>query len=112
MTMHKFLVGLFLALLAGVAWAFPVDLEVDAEGLNIGTVVHSDDKLAIVSVTNQEEFPLRCEAEFHSGPEHGRTRFAIIEPGRVASMSWAPRREVVRLRIALSCQPHENGNAR
>jgi hypothetical protein len=109
--MQKFFVTLVLALLAGVAWAFPVDLEVDADGLSIGTVVHSDGALAIVSVTNQEEFPLRCDAEFLSGPEFGRTRHAIIEPGRVASMSWTPQREVVRLTIKLSCARHRNGDA-
>jgi hypothetical protein len=50
---------------------------------------------------------IRCEAVFRNGPEVGRARRAIIEPGDSAALSWIPRRTVVRLRVELRCEPQE-----
>jgi hypothetical protein len=107
--MRKPFIAGVLALLAGTAWAFPADLEIRPKELSIGAVVHSDGRVAMVRVTNQEETALRCEAFFRNGPEQGRTRHAIVGSGDSTTLSWTPRREVVRLRIQLNCQPHEGG---
>lgn len=102
--MYRLIAALALLLLSQAAAAFPIDLEVDAEGLDLEAVVHTDGLLAVVQVTNHEQAAIRCTARFFAGPDRGRTRRAIIEPGHSASLSWAPRRTVVRLRVELSCQ--------
>jgi hypothetical protein len=105
--MPRLIAALVLMTMAGAAAAFPVDLEVDAGELRIGTIVHSDGHIAVVRVTNDEDVTVRCDAVFRNGPEVGRERNAIIEPSASAALSWTPRREVVRLRIELTCQRHE-----
>jgi hypothetical protein len=103
--MSRLLASVLLLSLAGSAWAFPTDLEISAGDLAIQAVVHTDGRNAIVNVSNSEDFAVRCDALFRNGPEMGRVRRAIIEPGDSAPLSWTPRREVVRLRIELECVP-------
>jgi hypothetical protein len=105
--MYKLFIAVMAALMAGTAWGYPADLEIRPKGLNIGAIVHSDGRLAMVRITNQEATPLRCDAFFRNGPEQGRTRHAIVDSGDSATLSWMPRREVVRLRIQLNCEPHD-----
>ena len=92
-----------LLLAAGNAFAFPVELEFDPGGLDVVAAAHSDGRLALVRVVNGEEFALRCEAVFRNGPEIARTRQAIVAAGGQATLSWAPNRRVVRLRIEVQC---------
>lgn len=105
--MRRLLAGMLLALLAGDATAYPTDLEVDAGVLNVGTAVLSDGRLAVVRVTNQEPFAVRCDAVFRNGPEVGRVRRVIIQPAETGALTWTPRREVVRLRVELKCEPRD-----
>lgn len=96
-----------LALLAGPAGAYPTDIEVDAGTLHVTAAVHADGRLAIVEVTNQERFAVRCHAVFRNGPEVGRGRRTIVGAGDTGTLTWSPRREVVRLRVELSCAPQD-----
>lgn len=92
-----------LLLAGGNAFAFPVELEFDPGELDVAAEVHSDGRLALVRVVNSEEFALRCQAVFRNGPEIARTRQAIVAAGDRATLSWAPNRRVVRMRIELQC---------
>lgn len=103
--MHRFLLAACLALLASHAAAFPVDLNFDAAELNVSADVHSDGRLAAVRVTNHEDFAVRCTARFRNGPEQVRVRHRIIPPGEHSTITWTPRRQVVRLVIELRCVP-------
>lgn len=103
--MPRLIFALLLLLFCQAAAAYPIDLEVDAPDIEVATVVHTDGLLAVVQVTNHERATIRCDAMFHNGPERGRARRAIIEPGQSASLSWTPRRSVVRLRVQLHCKP-------
>ena len=105
--MHRFLLAVFLALLASPAAAFPVELDFDAAGLDVSADVHSDGRLAAVRVVNNENFALRCTARFRNGPEQVRVRRAIVAAGEQATISWTPRRQVVRLVIELHCAPRD-----
>lgn len=105
--MPRILTAALLALLAGAAAAYPTDLEVDAGSVKITAKVISDGRLAVVHVTNLEGFAVRCDAVFRNGPELGRARRAIIEPAETGALTWMPRREVVRLRVELSCEPQD-----
>jgi hypothetical protein len=105
--MQRILTAALLAIMAGPAAAYPTDLEVDADSLNLTATVISDGRLAVVRVANHEGFAVRCDAVFRNGPELGRVRRAIIEPADTGALTWMPRREVVRLRVELSCQPQD-----
>jgi hypothetical protein len=104
--MYRLMTVLLLALASGAAAAYPIDLEVRADELNVTTVVHADGRLAVIEVSNHEPYAVRCEALFRNGPEQGRSRRAIIESGTALPLTWMPRREVVRLRVELRCEPH------
>lgn len=103
--MHRFLLAIFLALLATNAAAFPVDMNFDPADLNVSADVKSDGRLAAVRVVNHEDFAVRCTARFRNGPEQVRARHAIIPPGERTTLTWTPRRQVVRLVIELRCAP-------
>lgn len=105
--MRKLLSGALLALITSGVAAYPIDLEMEQDFERLGAMVVSDGRLAVVRVTNGEQFAVRCDAVFHNGPEIGRVRRAIIEPEGTEALSWMPRRTVVRLRVELSCEPHE-----
>lgn len=101
--MHRVLAVVLLALLATNAAAFPTDLEIDSGGLAVQATTASDGRLAIVQISNREPFAIRCETSFRNGPEVGRTRRTTLEPAESASVSWMPRRQVIRVRVVLSC---------
>ena len=104
--MYKLVAVLLLALASGSAVAYPIDLELRVDELNVSSVVHTDGRLAVIEVSNHEPNAVRCEALFRNGPERGRSRRAIIESGAALPLTWMPRREVVRLRVELRCEPH------
>ena len=108
--MRKLLTGMSLALFAVAAMAFPTDLELDVGGLNVEALTHIDGRVALVRVSNHESCAVRCEAVFRNGPEISRARRAVIDPADTAVLSWTPRREVVRLRVELSCAPDGAAN--
>lgn len=103
--MRKSLAAVSLALLATTAAAFPTDLEINAEGLSVTAHTESDGRLAFVHINNREAFAVRCEAAFRNGPEVGRVRRATLEAAESRSLSWMPRRQVIRVRVVLSCVP-------
>lgn len=105
--MRKILATALLALMVGQAAAYPTDLEVDAGTLNIAALVISDGRLAGVQVTNRETFPVRCSAVFRNGPETGRAPRTVIGSAETGALTWMPRREVLRLRIELRCEPDD-----
>lgn len=101
--MKKLLLCLLASLLPGTVLAFPTELANTSDVAAVAAI-HSDGRLAVVQVENREPFTIRCDAVFHNGPEQSRTRRAIIEPAQSASLSWMPRRNVVRLRVELRCE--------
>lgn len=105
--MRKIITAVSLALLATAAAAFPTDLEINAEGLSIAAQTESDGRLAFIHISNREAFAVRCEAAFRNGPEVSRVRRATLEAAESRSLSWMPRRQVIRVRVVLSCVPLE-----
>jgi len=105
--MRRFLTALLIAVLPVAAAAYPSELTMEVGGLDVTGTLYADGPVAAVRVTNHENVSVRCSAEFRNGPEQGRPRRAIIEPGDMAIMSWSPRREVVRLEVVVSCEREE-----
>ena len=103
--MHRKLVAALLALYATTVAAFPTELEVSAGSSQVSAAAESDGRMAIVRVTNLESFAVVCSAVFRNGPETGRARPTTISPGDAGTLTWVPRRQVVRLRVELRCEP-------
>jgi hypothetical protein len=101
---HRLLATLMLLAAASAAFAFAIDLDFDPAGLDVVAEPYSEGPVAVVRLFNGEEFPVRCRATFRNGPEASRLRQAIVPGGESATLSWAPKRSVVRLRVELQCE--------
>ena len=104
---YRLFLTLILMFAASSALAFAVDLEFDPRGLDVVAEPFAQGPVALVRIINGEEFPVLCRAVFRNGPEASRQRQAVVAPGDSATISWAPQRTVVRLRIGLHCERRE-----
>lgn len=104
---HRLILTLVLLFAASTALAYPVELEFEPRGLDVFAESYSEGPMAMVRVTNGEDFPVVCRAVFRNGPEASRQRQAVVAPGDSALLSWAPKRTVVRLRVGLHCERQE-----
>lgn len=101
---HRFIITLVLLFTASAALAYPVELEFEPRGLDVVAEPFAQGPVALVRVTNGEDFPVICRAVFRNGPEASRQRQAVVAPGDSATISWSPKREVVRMRVGLHCE--------
>lgn len=104
---HRLVIAVALLFTASAALAFPVELEFEPRGLDVLAESFSEGSMAMVRVTNGEDFPVVCRAVFRNGPEASRQRQAVVGPGDSTVISWAPKRNVVRLRVGLHCERQE-----
>ena len=86
------------------AQAFPIEIKLRSEGLDIDTIPMQVHWGAIVRVKNNELLAIRCNARFVNGPEE-RRRVATIPPGDIVPMRYNSQREILRLRVFLDCVP-------
>ena len=92
---------------ATAALAYPVEMQVERNGLDIFAEVDQVGVQTIVRVRNGESFAVRCEAVFRNGPEMSRSRRATLESGETLPFTFVPRRTVVRLRVEVWCESAE-----
>lgn len=104
---YRLFLTLTLLFTANVAFAFAIELDFDPRGLDIVAEPFAQGPVALVRIINGEDFPVVCRAVFRNGPEASRQRQAIVAPGGSTTMSWSPRRQVVRLRVGLHCERRE-----
>lgn len=101
-------VAAVLAMLApAIALAYPVEVLFTSRGLDITIQDVQQDNSTILHLTNHEPVTVRCEIEFDAGVET-RRRSAIINAGAGQTMTHTPRREVVRMRVRVACEPLED----
>ncbi|WP_313024965.1 3-phosphoglycerate kinase [Pseudomonas lopnurensis] len=99
---------LFLALLplAATAASYPVELEQQLNGAEITATPESIDRdLAGLLLLNYGQAPAVCTAVFRNGPEAPRTRRTELQPGERKALTSKFKRDVIRLRIKLTCEP-------
>ncbi|MGB5209429.1 MAG: hypothetical protein WBN31_12795 [Gammaproteobacteria bacterium] len=85
------------------AAAYPVDLDIDTEGLEV-TVNRVDvDEAVVLQVHNYETRPIRCNFEFRNGPEVARQRKVSIDASADRVVRWTPGRSVVRVKVSGKC---------
>ena len=94
------------ALSAGTALAsFPVDLESDLSGMEIGVCTTTTGQTTILEIINREEQKIECRARFRSGPEIPRERRRVLGPREKTILSHTSQREVIRVTVKLACSP-------
>jgi hypothetical protein len=103
-----FLLGAMLV--GGVAQAYPIDVQVKTQGLDLEAQPKLLGDATVMRLVNHEPFPVRCDVHFSNGPEIGRTRKVTVKAGGDHIARFTPSRAVVRVKVVVECWPAE-GNA-
>ena len=98
-------------LLSAVAAAFPVEFDVNTEGLEVDIVRVDVDEAVVLRVRNYEDGEIRCDLTFRNGPEIARQRKISVDAGQQHVVRWNPSRHVVRIRVSGSCWRSDEARA-
>ncbi|WP_445179376.1 3-phosphoglycerate kinase [Pseudomonas sp. McL0111] len=103
--MNKFCCVL-LALLPLTAFAYPIDVQKNLNGLKIDYETYdTDTDMGSIKVVNYGDVDAVCKAVFSNGPEAPRTRSLEIPAGKHKNATAKFSRSIIKLRIELSCTP-------
>ena len=95
-----------LALLPLTAFAYPIDVEKDLNGLKIDYQTYAtDNDIGSIQVSNYGDVDAVCKAVFVNGPEAPRTRNIEVAAGKHKNATAKFTREIIKLRIKLTCTP-------
>jgi hypothetical protein len=102
--LHPFV--LLSCLVPAVALAyFPIEIEINAEGLDISATSDDVSNVATVTVRNDGDTTAECEGTFISGPERPFPRRTILEPGESTVLTQPFERAITLVRVTLNCKP-------
>jgi|TARA_Y100001949_G_scaffold113268_1_gene96137 hypothetical protein len=92
--------------LSAVAVSYPVELEQELNGAEVLASTETIDRdMAGLVLQNFGEGPVECTAVFRNGPEMPRTRRITLEAGESKPMTAKFKRDVIKLRVKLTCEP-------
>lgn len=92
--------------LSALAVSYPVELEQELNGAEVLANAESIDRdMAGLILQNFGDRPVECSAVFRNGPESPRTRRTTLKAGERKPMTAKFRRDVIRMRIKLTCTP-------
>ncbi|MBF6036673.1 3-phosphoglycerate kinase [Pseudomonas sp. P155] len=95
-----------LALLPLTAFAYPIDVQKDLNGMKIDYETFSTDSdIGSIRVANYGDVDATCKAVFQNGPEAPRTRNIDVPAGKYRNATAKFNRSIIKLRIKLSCTP-------
>ena len=95
-----------LAMLPLTAFAYPIDVQKDLNGMKIDYVTYdTDNDMGSIQVANYGEVDASCKAVFINGPEAPRTRTIDVPAGKHKNATAKFTREIIKLRIKLTCTP-------
>lgn len=97
-------IGIVLALPFS-AWAFPIDVELQPDTLQISVTTTDLANMAAVMLTSREKTALQCGVGFVNGPERPVPRRVRLQPGEQIAVSQFFRREINRVRVTVECLP-------
>lgn len=83
---------------------FPIETTLDVGDLQVTAEATSGGPMVVVSLNNRDTRPARCLVVLRNGPETRRRR-TDLPAGERRDVSQSLRREVVRLRITVTCEP-------
>lgn len=92
--------------LSALAVSYPVDLEQELNGAEVLASTETIDRdMAGLVLQNLGDRPVECTASFRNGPEMPRTRRVTLDSGETKPMTAKFKRDVIKLRIKLTCEP-------
>ncbi|VVP05191.1 hypothetical protein PS732_03083 [Pseudomonas fluorescens] len=95
-----------LALLPLTAFAYPIDVQKDLNDLKIDyETFDTDNDIGSIRVANYGDVDATCKAVFNNGPEAPRTRTIDVPAGKHKNATAKFTREIIKLRIKLTCMP-------
>lgn len=91
--------------LSGFA-AYPIEVEKQLNGAEISYSTQDiDSDLGGLTLRNIGQAPASCTVVFRNGPEAPRTRRVQIDAGETNNLSVKFNRNIIKLRIKLTCAP-------
>ena len=95
-----------LAMLPLSAFAYPIDVQKELNGLSIDYSADDTDKdIASIQVNNFGTTDATCKVVFTNGPEAPRTRKIDVPAGKHSYATAKFGRSIIKMRINLSCTP-------
>jgi hypothetical protein len=102
----KKLFCVLLAVLPLTAFAYPIDVQKNLNGLKIDyTTYDTDNDMGSIRVANYGDVDASCKAVFSNGPEAPRTRKIDVPAGKHKDATAKFTRGIIKLRIELTCTP-------
>ena len=98
----RFILAL-VALAPLLAVAFPIDLEMKSQGVDVEPTTSQMDKMTVLQLMNHETFPVNCAVQFKNGPELERKRRIRIRAGERGTIQYTAQRAVIRLKVMITC---------
>ncbi|NKQ11958.1 3-phosphoglycerate kinase [Pseudomonas sp. SST3] len=93
--------------LSALAVSYPVEVEQELNGAEVLATTETIDRdMAGLVLQNFGDRPVECTAVFRNGPESPRTRRTTLAAGERKPLTAKFKRDVIRLRIKLTCEPH------
>ncbi|MGK9064733.1 3-phosphoglycerate kinase [Stutzerimonas chloritidismutans] len=87
------------------AVSYPVDLEQELNGTEVLARTETIDRdMGGLTLQNFGQRPVTCTAVFRNGPEAPRTRRVAVGSGETRPLTVKFTRDVIRLRIKLTCE--------
>ncbi len=95
-----------LAMLPLTAFAYPIDVQKNLNGLKIDyETFDTDNDIGSIRVANYGDIDASCKADFNNGPEAPRTRKIDVPAGKHKNATAKFTRSIIKLRIELTCTP-------
>jgi hypothetical protein len=95
-----------LALLPLTAFAYPIDVQKNLNGMKVDyETFDTDSDIGSIRVANYGDVDASCKAVFTNGPEAPRTRKFDVSAGKYKNATAKFSRNIIKLRIALTCTP-------
>ena len=97
---------LVLAMLPLSAFAYPIDVEKQLNGLKIDYTTYATDyDMGSITLSNYGDTAADCKVIFRNGPESPRTRRVSLEPGKNTELSAKFSRKIIKLYLTVNCSP-------
>ena len=95
-----------LAMLPLTAFAYPIDVKKQLNGMDIDyNAYDTDTDIASIQVNNFGSTDAVCKVVFNNGPEAPRTRNIEVAAGKHKNATAKFSRNIIKLRIELTCTP-------
>ncbi|MGY4492942.1 hypothetical protein [gamma proteobacterium L18] len=96
--------ALLLTLLPLTAFAYPIEVEKHLAGTDISyTTYDTAGDMGSIDLRNDGPQAAECKVVFRNGPEAPRTRKVRVEPGKTASVLQRFNRDILKLRLTVTC---------